>query len=88
MDKWSIHICSSLDQSTSGQPPRFINLAFYRLDIPRFWGCSKAITGGMTDPEGKVLRSRVPLLGKWRGRGTIGSAAERVDVGFESLAYC
>jgi hypothetical protein len=42
----------------------------------------------MTDPEGKALRSRVPLLGKSRGRGTIGSAAERVDVGFESPAYC
>lgn len=41
----------------------------------------------MTDPEGKTLRSRVPLLGKWRGRGAIASAAERVDVGFEGPAY-
>jgi hypothetical protein len=31
--------------------------------------------------EGKTLRSRVPLLGKWRGDGAIAAATERVDVG-------
>ena len=33
------------------------------------------------DLEGKTLRSRVPLLGKWRGDGAIASATERVGVG-------
>jgi hypothetical protein len=74
-----------LIQSISGLPRQISSRwRSIRLDIPGFWDCSKVMAGRHDRPgdlEGKTLRSRVPLLGKWRGDGAIVSATERVDVG-------